>query len=89
MGGLARIGAEKAHVGDSVPGGVGLGILDGGGDDLHPGDAFAHTGQSQSDGSHPAVEIQRPGAGAQIGPGADLAIEVLGLVVVDLVKGQR
>lgn len=64
MGGFPRVGAEKLRVSHAVAGGVGLGVLDGGGNDLGADGFPSPAGQDQGDGPDAAVEVQdrlRPG----------------------------
>lgn len=64
LGGFPRVGAEKLRVGHAVAGGVGLGVLDGGGNDLGADGFPGPAGQDQGDGPDAAVEVQdrlRPG----------------------------
>ena len=57
LGGFPRVGAEKLRVGHAVAGGVGLGVLDGGGNDLGADGFPGPAGQDQGDGSDAAVEV--------------------------------
>ena len=58
LGRRARVAAKKIRIGDAVPGGVGLGVGDGGGNDLRTDDLARAPGHDQRDGADTAVEVQ-------------------------------
>ena len=87
LGGFAGVGAEEFRVRDAVAQGVGLGVLDGGGDHLRPDGPGGPAGQVQGDGADAAVEVQHGLPPRQPRQVQDPAVEDLCLVPVHLVKG--
>lgn len=87
LGRRARVAAEKIRIGDAVPGGVGLGVGDGGGNDLRTDDLARAPGHDQRDGTDTAVEVQHQLVPGESGKRQGLFIEDLCLVPIHLVEG--
>ena len=88
-GGLTGVGAEKAALGRNGvahPGRVGFGTLDGLGDHFDAHQGAAAPGHGQTDGAHPAVEVQQQVVGGRGGVGGGHAVKLFGAGSVDLVE---
>ena len=89
--GFARIGAEEAAFGGNSAahaGGVGLGALNGFGDDLHADELAAAVCHREADGAHAAVEVEQEVLRLELGVVGGDAVQPLGGEGVDLIERQ-
>lgn len=89
--GFARIGAEEAAFGGNSAahaGGVGLGALNGFGDDLHADELAATVCHREADGAHAAVEVEQEVLRLELGVVGGDAVQPLGGESVDLIERQ-
>ena len=89
--GFARIGAEEAAFGGNSAahaGGVGLGALNGFGDDLHADELAAAVCHREADGAHAAVEVEQEVLRLELGVVGGDAVQPLGGESVDLIERQ-
>lgn len=89
--GFARVGAEEAASGGdgfAHAGRVGLGAVDGFGDDLHADERAATVHHRKADGTHAAVEVQQKVVRLELSVFGGDAVELLGGEGVDLIERQ-
>ena len=89
--GFARVGAEEAASGGdgfAHAGRVGLGAVDGFGDDLHADERAAAVHHRKADGAHAAVEVQQKIIRLELNVFGGDAVKPLGGEGVDLIERQ-